>query len=770
MVITENLSIAECVDRIISKRKGRLPLLEEKQRMLMDIQEALSTFETQRAEMFLPDGSVAEGRYKAILTKYPEIAMQLSQISVEECRRRINTALQECDIAIRRFSRDHINIAVIGAARIGKSELLKAISNLSNYVIPAFNEEDCTGAVSVISNKPGASLKAVISFKTEKEMVAIVQEYLDKIISDKSKRIVIHTLCDIRDIKLSEVKARTTSGMADNNLMKYLRKYVEHYKEWANLVEKGSITLTEEKDIQTYVAQNNGETKDSPDRKDFYKYLAVASCNITCQYDYQEAGKINLVDTVGFEDNAIGIEDEMLNVVNNQSDAVIFMLYPLNGAGGGVPSKITDIYSKIENSCRGKNLNKWLFWLINHAPDHPYNADNLKFANTALATLKENDWHGDLIKIIDVHNQKEVREDFLIPLLNILIRSLDETDALFLQSFQDSLRDVKMEYNQICDIAGKALGNSGMLTENAQVRITESNEKLYYTISASLKRLCSGRLAVRDLDCQELQDEIDYLFEKIDDGELLPPREEIERMLVEEGKQNLEVYLHCCNTLRNKIVSSFSQLNVVIQDIVDDAKDQITDVLLHDGRLECILEPSQDGKKYAWLDEFSRQKLNEKEYPHLYEAFQNLYQFDFSVNGFLTYEVRACLDALDPDIGGVPGFTSAEPYKVAQHIYLALDQKLRNNFVTLLTDRLEDLVVKPNRAIFAAVTDFRDSVIYADNTKMEWFRLFLNHSREMWSDIYRQSAGNNAISQELQSVMDGLTKYGKSTDNFKLSI
>lgn len=764
------MGINKIVEQITRQRKERLPLIEDKQAMLESMLSALDDFDTLKSQLVDSEGNVMDGRYRALVEKYPEMVIKINALSSAECRRRIAQVGLACDRAAKRFSRESINIAVIGKARVGKSEFLKSISNLSDYVIPAFSETDCTGAVSVIENKPGVALEARLTFKTEKEIIAVVQTYLDRIIPDVENRIVIKNLYQIRDLDLDELNRRKVHGRADNNLVPYLAKFVEHYEEWAPLVKQESLVLYEEQEIQTYVAQNNGKKEGEEGQRSFYKYLAVSTCEISCTFDYREAGKITLVDTVGFEDNAIGIEDELLRVVNDKSDAVVFVLFPLDGAGGGVPAKISDIYNKIEQSCRDKNLDKWLFWLINYAPNHPKTPNPREFCEQALKTLAINSWAGEIRKIIDIHNQEQVREEFLIPLLNTLVTNLDETDALYLTDLQTALNDLKKEFSTFCGMAKKVLESEIHNAISTQPQMARSIEQMVKNITAKLTLLCREERGKRDVPCDILKDSIDAIMNDMRNGAFVPDADAIREELLSD--QPASVYIRHCNRIRNQITQRFTDTDSSLNILVNELKNSIASILLSDegGRLERVMRPDSEKALFWWLGDFADYILQDvRSYPNLYTAFRQLCEFDFSVRGFLTYEVRACLDPIDPDLSNIPDIVGGDDITTADNINFYLERKLID-VVDALNIALNELFRKPNRAFFAVAKEFCDRVIYSENVRFEWNRLLAENYQAIWEEEYRNMAIASESFSQWEDVMNGLLKFNQSAEGFNVRI
>jgi hypothetical protein len=66
-----------------------------------------------------------------------------------------------------RFSRDTLNIGVIGRARQGKSRLLQSLTGLSAAEIPDGDRQHCTGVRSTIHHSNSVDTYGEVWFHTE---------------------------------------------------------------------------------------------------------------------------------------------------------------------------------------------------------------------------------------------------------------------------------------------------------------------------------------------------------------------------------------------------------------------------------------------------------------------------------------------------------------------------------------------------------------------------------------------------------------------------
>ena len=304
-------NITERVDEILAKRKSRVPEIEKKLSGLAEIKNEVQQFEMLKKQLVQSDGSLnPNSNYYGILAANPGIENIICTISVDYLLEEVDKLINKYKEIKERFSREFINISVVGPARQGKSRFLQSISGLDNRCIPAFTGGHCTGAASTIENGNNVNVYAEITFKTENEIRADIQSYVD-IISNNNE--IINSLSELRSWENSNILddwiekyvpvAENTKANKRKKLL--YERYVEHYDEWIGLLGKPMETLKDENIIMKYVAQHNGEDEYfedgtlNPKHKKFYKFVAVKSARIIVHFPYEDSGKIKLIDTVG---------------------------------------------------------------------------------------------------------------------------------------------------------------------------------------------------------------------------------------------------------------------------------------------------------------------------------------------------------------------------------------------------------------------------------------------------------------------------------------
>lgn len=206
------MTISEGISQIIEKRNAKVPTLEQKKIHLESILAQIQEINTIRDRML---------ENADTLKMSPDVKASIQSISTMNFENAMRQLIAFYTNTIERFSRHEINIAVVGAARQGKSQLLQSISNLDNSVIPAFANNDCTGASSVIKNVPDETIRADISFRDEFEMAEAVQAYLDNIFGDGAIR--LESFEGIKRLSVSDLEKRIPKGSAKKTKFDHLK-------------------------------------------------------------------------------------------------------------------------------------------------------------------------------------------------------------------------------------------------------------------------------------------------------------------------------------------------------------------------------------------------------------------------------------------------------------------------------------------------------------------------------------------------------------------
>lgn len=774
-MMEERTNIAQKVQRIIDKRADRLVQIKSCFDHLNCLTDIIEQLERTRSEMVNEQGEpLLHGRFGKMLADSPGLAGMINCLSLAHCRNAIGVARQKLADYELRSKRDRVYISVVGLARTGKSAILQGFSGLDNNVIPSFDAEDCTGVTSVIYNYPGRKTRAILTFKSRETMLELVQSYVDKLIADPTNKYVLHSFEDIRRLRtdaadsgIIEIKRRIRTGSADILLLNYLTKIADSYDEWAPLAgRQGELVLEDEDEIITYVAQNNGKEKTDLRRHTYYKYLAVDTCRIECSFPAQDLGKIVLVDTIGLGDHAIGIADSMLRTVRDESDAVIMVINPADSSGSGINSAVKkELYEPIETACKGRNLRDWLFFLINHVKNPKIGEDgtllraiNTTHCNNARDTLQTTNWSETEPSIVDAMDRNELM-DFLHMVLEDLMKRLDSVDAIFHKDAADALEGVWREYAAIADQVSQ-ISKTAVITNYQTNQLIQSLfDDTWKEIERTLNMFAMEWKEKRNRPCSGLFDATKDILDAMRyGGKYIPSQEELEEDL--KRGDPLGTWKNAMDSARTQIKNDFLASNGELNKYIISMKTSVANVLYEKLQFSKISEMQAGQTPIEWLRAFNEDKLTG--YPHLQFAVEALLGFDFSVKGFLTYEVREALCQLDPSLQVMPNVVSPIFRRTAINIYDELDRRMVAASQELQED-IRSLCIKPSRALSAEVEDFVDRLLRAPKIRLEWNQFFLAEAGMFWSQELAQNQQGAAVNQAWNDLTQNIRKYNVHT-------
>lgn len=769
------MKISEQINQIIEARHRHLPGIDSKLKKLSDIEEVLQQLDYMKSQMISQDGEIIQGgKYASLMAQNPDMAWNLQATDTGSTHKALMNARVVLEDCRHRFARESISVSVIGEARRGKSALLKSISGLDDLVIPAFESTDCTGAPSIIYNDENQQLKATLTFKSRRQMMDMAQVYLDKLIPDPMAQIHISSMEQIRSLDMNDILKKVPVGHPGLIVQSYLKKLIDHYDEWAVFAGRTEpLVLNNKNEIATFVAQNNGVPVGDEKRIEYYRYLVVERCEIQCAFPEVEVGKINLVDTVGLGDHTEGILEGMLHTVEKESDAVVFMILPQNGAGGGIPQSVVEIYRQIVDNCNDRDLSKWLFYMINHV-EHTKGsyAQNTQYCASAAKMLKESKFLGcEHTKIINALDARAVREDFLLPMLIELSKNLESIDQIYIDKVNEALKSLHIEYSQLAKKAQKVLNSDFSHNVTLTPIINKKTKASFEQMRGSLFRLLAKWEEKKNQPCAIIFDATEKILSRMQQDYMkdtyVPSREDI-LLQLETGTQPPQVYMDYENKIRNAVAKDFLSVNIELQELVDDIKDQVAEVFCNQNGFNAILKPDNSRPIHEWLRDFSETVLDENSYPNIKLAFDTLYEFDFTVKGFLTYEVRDGLNGLDPSFSNLPAIVNNQGNisKTASRIRTSLLSRLCV-IASELNERLEALFCKPNMALFAEVSEFYDRIIYSEGVDVEWRTFYAENAGILWADEIKKIQFTGVLCKDWMDLVDALVSKN-SVSNFVL--
>lgn len=756
------MKIKEEINAILERRAEKIPLLQKSMDKIIKISDELQKVDSIRSKML-------ENASKLAVSG--DVYNKIEELNTTDYMRAFDAYKRKYEEIIQRFSRRELSIAVVGAARQGKSMLLQSISSLDDAVIPAFTNNDCTGATSVIKNVPGMPVSAQVSFRTESEMVKTVQKYLDTIFGEGQES--MDSFEGIGRLPLDKLRQKMEVGSPETVKFEHLSKYVKHFDEWSPMVRKGTIIITDKSEIQQYVAQHNGKSESDPDRKEYFYYLAVKEVTISCEFQNADAGSIVLRDTIGLGDTSLGIEEKMFDAIGRYSDAAVIVRRPEASTGRFDDSDVA-FYRKMKDTFKNRNMDKWLFWLINKTSDSSPYKDNSDRCKAFSRKISEQKWDIAGYYIVNVADHDEVNKHFLNSLLETLVKNMDAIDEGILMEAEEEAERLYEQYQKVQKAVEQIL-LSEVKNKVDKTEFLNTKWKAFYEkgLMKLIKEFRNELEKNKDAESEKFRECIEQILER--SQELLPSEETLYEEIISGGRNRpSEVYGDHLDALRTNFTEQFLKIDELIFDQqVKEIKERIVDIFAEDsgGRLKHICPIQENKEKSEWLRDLAQNIFDKKRYNQFKIAFCMLADFQLTVRGFLMHRIRARIDRLNEI--GYNTHESADK-EIAKEIRRTLSRKLKDVREELEVTLKADFYKDPNRIFYAIIAEFYDRINFSytesgeQDVESAWKSLYGDNCHKIWMDDFRETQEISVLYEEWYGLSNKLGKY--SRQDFKLKL
>lgn len=747
------MTISERITDIIDRRKGRgafegkghLEVVNKKIEFFDKLKEVLERHETFRSAA-LSQIESKNGDYFTLSLEDPTFEQKLSSASSENLKEKIDAALKKLNELHVRFDRDTINISVVGRAGQGKSRLLQSISGVDNAIIPADSGGDCTGAKSVICNSPGP-LHAIIHCYSEAELLEQVQKYLDELNYGRK----LGSVSQIPNIDLKTLGAQEMTNRQESYYDR-ICTYVNKYSVYSELL--GTDKPIDNKDeIRKYVAQY------LLDGTPVFHFLAVKEVQIFTPFNYADAGQIMLVDTIGLGDTSIGLRDKMIDTLVNDSDAAILLRRP-DPERDGIREEDNDLYDMINARTKGRDLSKWLFYVLNIYANNEKSGNKLydQLTRKLGKTLK-----AAFLEKIDCANKEDVEAKLIIPMLNLLSTNLTSVDNSLMASANELLAECHADFYTLC---------------NKVQSLSESNFKKDLNTGGLFDKLYEDELGLarmleeynmkyknHDMICEEIDVQVKKSIAKI--VSVCPQHETIISAL-KSGKLGAHpsiVYENMSDHYRADVSDIFDEINrSTIVNLQEGLKNDLINILKSsDGGMLDAIPVNTDTDtptETEWMSAFISQRLSD--FPLVQAAFENVLNYRLNIEGMLEYYVNMSLEYLDPEekkkFASIDFQDAENKEEEADLIEQGLLAAARLSANTLI-DLIKDLLKIPYNSFYARTRKLREAIIYSKEGERELKNMYREYATYIWRDRFAAVATKQVAMKELNDIIDSMSQY-----------
>lgn len=775
-------SINDKIEKIISVRAKHLPKITAQREQLFKVLTVLDKLDG-LIGIINSEFAQQQGIYYSMIVEDPKMEKAFRSVNTSNVRRLIKEQLSKLDILEKRFGRNTICIAMIGYEGQGKSTFLQAISGLENNVIPAYSGASCTGAVSVIHNTDGA-FRAEIEMYSLDEFLKIINEKLAKFFPNRTFH--INSIDDLKTIDLDgfvPTGSRTVQLTAE--FEKFKDAYYSHVDEYKDLLGRGKLIVNEESQVIKHVAQyeefdtpptgeyyterkNNGRVVY---KKNYYNYIAVKKVDIYKKFNLIDCRKVQLVDTIGMGDtsNAELIEREMFRVLREDCDAAVDLFKP-DPLGRGFNQQQSDILDKISNQLSGREPSKWIVYVINKVSgDIGANAANipsiLNVVNKTLDSMPNRPiaW----VKAIEGVNTEDVRENLVIPLLDLISGNLEDLDKNLMLEANTTGANLYSAFFKLTTTVESVLSSSVKNSVNEGRTFDDSQKKQLDDFFTALRKLDENVYgAKRSTPCPEISDCLEDTINDLYD--IIPDTEFIEHEISVGAKNMASIFSECCDMLSNDIFETFENVSDdVIVPLREDVKLALAKCIFTDGGFGKVPLKGysiKDGGSIEWLQCLLDERVSKDTYPHLYEALNYVLSYHFNIEDSIEYDVAQSIGLIDcmnnqefMPLTDIYGNTVEERadciWQELCNRISPMQQKLR-----LCRDKF---ALIPSHSFATRVQKFRTKIVRDEDVKSDLKEFYRDNCYVIWKDAFNNAADAaqafgqwNSVSDELNNLCD----------------
>ncbi|MTJ55867.1 hypothetical protein FJR38_25990 [Anabaena sp. UHCC 0253] len=633
-----------------------------------------------------------------------------------------------------RFSRDTLNIGVVGRARQGKSRLLQSLTGLTTAEIPDGDRQHCTGVRSTISHKPNVETYGEVTFHSE-------QSFLKDMISPYYEKLRLGA----KPNTLAEFTTQALPSIPDDRyavpgaMYGHLQQYYDNYSKYAHLINSLPRRISKE-EIRKYVAQDNA----NGDRI-FFNYLAVKEVKIICSFPNSDVGQIALVDMPGLGDTGMGDEDRLMKTLGEDIDAILFVKKP-NASGDHWGDVDVQLYDTASNSLPELSLNSWSFMILNRTNLESNNGDNSKNCQDLANDIRNKKIDVVECVIANCADPEEANTQVLDRVLNYLAANINLLDQQYAKSCQERLFQLQRVVSSELDKARRALVQAALSQDDDFLF-----DRLYDTLLSEIKLglYDLGKELEKDQKDQDqdfFKPQLKSIIQACRKNTGIPSLEEIHKIYVN-TKSFQATYSYFLNKLLDTINDNFGSMDTGLKQVVYHAKNRVAEVLINRGL--GGLATTQGHLFLQFMAETTSQIMPD-EYKHLKTAFQRIWKFELAYESNFYYKIFPYLQGLDPDN---PSSLKLSRSPTKELLWECLTE-IHAETVFDCEEALKSIYAEPPQAVFAEVKKFINKLIYAEKIDQEW-RYFMQKMRsQIWPSEFPPAGEESDVRRDWKKLIE----------------
>lgn len=623
---------------------------------------------------------------------------------------------KESEDAVKRFSRQTINIGFGGSKGTGKSFLLQKLSGLTDNEVPSADGMPVTAVRSVLRNS--SDNKAIVRFHDE-------AGFLEKRVRPLFQALGLPSPMSLEEFSAADLSESSASDERQRKYVQDLKSWQESITTWSGLLTGRQQTI-ELKDLRPYVAytvlDNNGNQRKN------YVYLAVNDVEIRCDFPKAEARDLMLIDLPGLGELDPALNDRHTEGFANNVDACLFIRRP-HGTRMDWDEQAQQTLETLKRSSPRVGRPEDFIQLV-------VNGGGCQDNNVELMYNETKKRIGPAYTVICTRSSDSdgLSNDVLNIVLQQLAGRLEATDSAVCQELEKHQASLDSQIATFAKEAKKILrGFSEVEDDEELIRSAAEAARDAFAELSQNTLMKLERSATADDDVPEIIDQLDGLKKIIDEfvntGLGYSSREEWEKYNRRKLASKLSakgILTDDIHTLRVKIANEFSHsLDTVYQGYVQKIQKDAVNALNDSDVLNGLL---QAGSPEENLRQFMQYMENcELSLPDMQESVDSLLSLRIEHKTQYyprSYDpIRRLKKIIDDDeklLGQSPDEKLDSVFQTLQNAGARAVQEICNILAEETRKSLYNI-------LYVAYERFDDLIVRSPNAKNEWIRFFKSY-------------------------------------------
>lgn len=730
--------IASEVDAVIAARRKLLP----------EVQAEITSWRRADEAVVALDQALAElCDYKATPN---EIVEPLSRLRVSDVRLAITTVIEQLQRVEARVSRNTVNIAVSGGARVGKTTLLQSISGLDDAQLPTGSGIPVTAVRSRVYHTPGRR-RAMLELHTFDTFRAA---HLQPRHAELGLTATPTDLAEYRAWKYPLPGERPDFTPTQVKYLTDLREMQATLPSYEGLLDRGShaleLTGDELDGLRAYVAYPSHDEKKA--KSQVHRYLAVRDIRVECAFPHGDMGSVGIADLPGTGEIRVDGERHHVEGLRHEVDVALVVKRAVAGMSywGETDDRTITLLDKARGYVRRRG--DFVFVVLNVGSCSTTLVENIRDDVRRSLNEGQDGLHRQVLEV-DARDAADVSERVLRPVLCHLVERLPSMDGEILagtrahaETVRDRLVGLAVDVKAILhQVRGLTTGAA----ENLYQRADELHKNLAVILHGLLDELREQAMG-RDPDYAAAVDRVyhdvlEWIYEGLGLGRERWCAEALRTMIVDGGAG--EFVTAELNRVRVDLGRMFAELDLFFQDRVDEAWRQVSHGLA--GELNGVLDGRSGHDALTYLAELAGEAA--EPCAVMRASLTELLALRLDYRTQAHPRVRPELDALNPRVRDQVVVPATE--EGAEELYQTISE-LGEQAAFRIRNALLREAALPGQVLFAAVEQFDDALVRSGAAEREIRQLARAYRDELWPGVFEGLDGADARVARAARVAD----------------